>query len=171
MYVPIIVTIILISLDAVFIGMSLKLQRSFNIRVISIISATIFSICVSAYFVAGLLAEYIGFNASWFVGIAFLLLAIRHLFAKSEENKLYTVKVIIFLGIIMSIDAVVATTVLTLEHDKTFLIPILAFVGHLIFLLIGGLIARFINPPSTIHKIISASCLFLIAILNFVGIL
>jgi len=171
MYVAIIVTTMIVSIDAFFVGMALKLQNNFKPRVVLLISSVIATICFSAYFVAGKLAEYINFNTSWIVGVAFLLLGIRHLFSKEKEKGNISLRTIIALGVLMSVDAVVATTVLTLEHGPSILTPVLASLGHLMFLLIGGSIARFIKTRKKAHKVFSASCLFFIAALNFLGIL
>ena len=80
-------------------------------------------------------------------------------------------KAIIFLGFVMSIDDTLAITVLTLEYGQLIFIPILIVMGQLLFLLTGGFIAKFTNASPFVQKIISASCLFLIAILNFLEII
>jgi len=124
-----------------------------------------------SYFVAGALISYINFDVSWILGGVFLLLGIRHLFSKDEDKSLLSLGTIIALGFIISIDGFIATAVLTIDHGKTLLTPILASLGHLIFLFAGCYLVNFIKTSYKVHKYISASCLFLIAILNFVGIL
>jgi len=171
MYTAIIVTTMLVSIDAFFVGMALKLQNNFKPRVVFLISLVIATICFSAYLVAGLLTEYINFQTSWIVGFAFLLLGIRHLFSKGKEKETISLRTIVALGVLMSVDAVVATVVLTLEHGQSILTPTLASMGHLMFLLVGGFIARLIKTSKKTHKIFSAGCLFFIAALNFLGIL
>ena len=105
------------------------------------------------------------------MGAAFLILGIRSLFDKDEDKMLMAAGTITALGLIMSIDGVVATTVLTIEHGKFVLTPFLMPAGHLLFLLIGCCTAKYMKIPHKGHNIISASCFFLIAILNFADIL
>ena len=105
------------------------------------------------------------------VGAAFLILGIRSLFDKDEDKIVMAAGAIVVLGLIMSVDGVVATTVLTIEHGKILLMPFLMPAGHLLFLLFGCCAAKYIKTSHKVHNIISASCLFLVAILNFVDIL
>jgi putative Mn2+ efflux pump MntP len=171
MYIPIMVTIFLVSLDALFVGMSLKLQKSFRASYNFIIAGIIFALCVPAYFIAGGLMEHIDFDMDWIVGAAFLILGFRNLFAKDEEQMVLSIGAIIALGLVMSIDGVVATAALTIEQGKIFAIPILTALGHLAFLFIGCFAAKIIRTSHKVHNIISASCLFLVAALNFFDII
>jgi len=167
----IILTAILVSLDALFVGMSLKLQKGFKMIYLFIIASIILATSAAAYFVAGAIVQYITFETSVLVGAAFLILGIRSLFDKDEDKMAMTAGTIAVLGLIMSIDGVVATTALTIEHGKVFLTPFFMPSGHLLFMLAGCCIAKFIKTSHKVHNIISASCLFLIALLNFADIL
>jgi len=167
----IVITALLVSLDALFVGMSLKLQKGFKLTYLFIIASIILVTSVTAYFVAGVLSEHISFDTSILVGAAFSILGIRSLFDKDEDKMVMASGTIAILGLIMSIDGVVATTVLTIEFGKVFLTPFLMPAGHLLFLLAGCFIAKYIRTSHKVHNIISASCLFLVAILNFVEIL
>ena len=171
MYISIIVMILLVSTDALFIGMSLKLQKGFKLYYLFVISSIILAMCIFAYFIGGILARYIEFETSWVVGSVFLLLAIRNLFAKDEDKMILSMGTIVALGLVMSIDGIVATVVLAIEHKNIFLTPILATAGHLLFLLIGSFSAKFIKTSHKMHNIISASCLFIVSILNFMELL
>ena len=167
----IVITALLVSLDALFVGMSLKLQKGFKLTYLFIIASIILVTSVTAYFIAGVLSEHISFDTSILVGAAFSILGIRSLFDKDEDKMVMASGTIAILGLIMSIDGVVATTVLTIEFGKVFLTPFLMPAGHLLFLLTGCFIARHIRTSHKVHNIISASCLFLVAILNFVEII
>ena len=171
MYIAIITTVVLVSLDAIFVGMSLKLQKDFKPSFIFIISGILVAMSITAYFVAGALAGFMDFETSWLVGGAFLLLGVRNLFAKDEEKMNLTMGAIIILGLVMSIDCVIATVVLTIDQPETFFTPVIVSFGHFVFLLAGCLAAKFIKTSHKVHNIISASCLFLVAVLNFTGIL
>ena len=167
----IIITAILVSLDALFVGMSLKLQKGFRLAYLFVIASIILITSLAAYFVAGAIAEHVTFETSVFVGAAFLILGIRSLFDKDEDQMAMATGTIAVLGLIMSIDGVVATTALTIEHGKILLTPFLMPIGHLLFLLAGCCIAKFIKTSHKVHKVISATCLFLVAILNFVDVI
>jgi len=171
MYLPIIITATLVSLDALFVGMSLKLQKDFKRFFLFVIAAIIFCMSVIAYFLAGALIQYIDFKTSWIVGSAFLLLGIRNLFAKDEEKMALVIRAIVILGFVMSVDSIVGTIAVTVEHGKTFVSPVAMAAGHLVFLMIGSFAARFIKMSHKFHNIISAACLFFVAVLNFAGVL
>ena len=167
----IVITALLVSLDALFVGMSLKLQKGFKLIYLFIIASIILVTSVISYFVAGAITEYISFETSVLVGAAFLILGIRSLFDKDEDKMVMAAGTIAVLGLIMSIDGVVATTALTIENGKVLLTPFLMPAGHLLFMLIGCCAAKYIKTSHKVHNIISASCLFLVAILNFADIL
>jgi len=176
MHIPIIKTAILltaifVSLDAIFVGMSLKLQKGFKMPYIFLISGILLTVSVAAYYTAGALTGFIGFDASWIIGGAFLLLGIRNLFAKDEDKMILTTSAVIVISLVMSIDCVVATVALVLEQGQTILIPVLIVFGHFVFLVAGSYAVKFIKLPRKLRNVISASCLFLVAILNFAGII
>jgi len=170
MYSAIMITILLVSVDALFVGMSLRLQKDFKLYYLFIIFSIILAFSIAFYFVAGAVVERIDFAPNILVGVAFTLLGIRNLFAKDEEKMVLAIGSIVVLGLVMSIDAVVATVALTLEHGNIFFIPILAGASHLLLLLIGCFIARFIKTSHKVHNLISAFCLFLVALLSFAAI-
>ena len=69
MYFPIITTATLVSLDALFVGMSLKLQKDFKISFVFIITGILLAMSITAYIIAGLLTGSIDFETSWLVAI------------------------------------------------------------------------------------------------------
>ena len=169
MFLPVVITAALVSLDALFVGMSLALQKNFKRSYLLVIAAIIFVMSTIAYLAAGALRASIGFETSWIVGGAFVVLGVRNLFAKDEEKMTLSIGTIIALGLVMSIDGMVGAVAVTLEHGKTFLSPVLMGAGHLLFLLAGSFAARFVQTSHRVHNIISASCLFFVALLNFMG--
>ena len=170
MTIPIITMAVLVSLDALFVGMSLKLQKDFRLSFIFVISGILLAMSLIAYLIAGALIDFVNFEASWLVGGAFLLLGAKSLFAKDEEQMNLTMRTIIIFGLVMSIDCVVAIVALTIDQGEMLLIPFTVSFGHFVFLLAGCGAAKFIKTSHKVHNIISASCLFLVAILNFTGI-
>jgi len=169
MYAPVIVTAVLVSLDALFVGMSLKLQKGFKWRYLFIIAAIILALCTVAYFAAGGVRVHMNLHTGWIIGLAFVLLGVKNLFTRDEAKITLSVAAIIVLGLVMSIDGVVATVVLSIDQMHTFWTPVLMPVGHLAFLVAGCFAARFIKCSHKWHNIISAACLFLVAVANFTG--
>lgn len=160
----------LISLDALFVGMSLKLQKGFRWRYLFVISTIIMIFSSVAYVVACSLKDFIAFDLSWIVGTIFVFLGIKNLFASDRQKKSVSLLSTILLGIIMSIDAVVATVSLTIDQVQTFLIPVLLTAGHLLFLFVGAFVIHFIRMPPLWQNIISATCLFAVAMLKFTAV-
>jgi len=161
----------LVSLDALFVGMSLKLQKGFKLAYDFLIPSILLALSLIAYYVAGALSDLINFDTSWLVGGAFLILGVRNLFSKDEKSTILTTGTVIVLSLVMSIDSVITTVLLTIENGDTVLIPILVSLGHFIFLITGSYVVKFMKIPLKIRNIISASCLFLVAILNFTGVM
>jgi predicted tellurium resistance membrane protein TerC len=123
---------------------------------------------VIAFFITSALAEFITFNTSWMVGVAFLLLGLRNLLSKPSEDKPLALWPVIVIGLIMSIDAVVATAALTLEVGSMFIIPVAVAIGHFAYLYIGSFFMRFIKTSHKVSNIISAVCLMLVGVLNII---
>ena len=171
MFVPAVITASLVSLDAFFVGMSLRLKKDFNWLHLFVISSIILAMSVISYFAAGALIRHIDFETSWIIGGVFALLGFRDLFAKDEETMALAIGTIIVFGFIMSIDSMVGTIAVTVAHGKTLLSPVLMAGGHFLFLLIGSIAANFIKTSHKVHNILSASCLFLVAALNFTGVI
>ena len=167
MNVPILVTVIMVSIDAIFVGMSLGAQKGYKTRYSLIIASIIFFCSLVSFFIAIAVKQTIHFNSSQITGIAFTLLGIKNLFSKDEEKGTISLGSIVILGFVMSIDAVVATFFLTIDQMHSVLIPISAAAGHLILLLAGSYLTRYIKMSHKMHNVISASCLLLVAILNF----
>lgn len=160
-------TVTMVSIDAIFVGMSLGAREGYKHKY-PLIIATIILICsFVTFFIALAVKNTIHFNSNLIIGIAFVLLGIKNLFSRDEEKKDWSIGGIVVLGFVMSIDAVIATFLLTIEQQHSILIPISAAAGHLILLFAGSYLTKYIKMPHTWHNIISASCLFLVAILNF----
>lgn len=169
MYVGIMVTILLVSLDALFVGASLRLQKSFKYYYFFIIFGLILVSSIIFYFLAEAFAHFIDFDTGILLGVTFTIMGIRAMFEKEEDGPLVCITCMFALGAIMSIDAVVATIALTIEYGNLIWIPVLAAACHLLFLFVGSFSERFLKVSPKIRRIISAGCMFLIAIFNFTG--
>jgi hypothetical protein len=171
MYLGILITILLVSIDALFVGASLRLQRSFKFYYFFIIFGMILASSVVFFFVAEAIAPYITFDTGILLGVTFTVMGIRAIFEKEEDGPLICISCIVGLGLMMSIDAVVATVALTIEYGNFIWIPVLAAGCHLLFLFVGSLAERFMKVSPKARRGISAGCMFLVAALNFTGVL
>jgi putative Mn2+ efflux pump MntP len=171
MYISIIATAILVSLEALFVGISLKLQKGFKLVFAFMISGFLLAMSIIAFFASRVLIRFIGFEISWLVGGAFILLGIMTLFAKGEKQANLNIGTIIMASLIMSIDCVAATIALTISHGEKLVIPLMISLGHLVMLIAGYYAAKIIKTSYKVRKIISASCLFIIAVLIIAGVI
>ena len=171
MYIVSIVSVLLVSLDALFVGVSLRLRKQFEPLHNFIVFGVVLTMCTAACAAADALAVHIGFETSWLAGGAFLLLGLKNLLAKEEEKIALAIGTIVALGFFVSIDGAVLSAALTIEYGRAILTPIIVAAAHLLFLFVGSMLACCIKLPHKWRSIISASCLFLVAGLNFIGIL
>ena len=146
MYSAIIVTAALISIDALFVGMSLGSQKNFRHICFFVIAAIIFVICLSAALAASALRDYITFDTSLLVGGAFILLGVLSLFSKEEKKpERLAFGSLVVLGLVMSVDCAVGAAALTIDHSFHILTPVAITVGHLLYLPIGSFVTRFVK--------------------------
>ncbi|MCL2679327.1 MAG: hypothetical protein FWF18_03455 [Dehalococcoidia bacterium] len=173
MYASIFTTTVLVSLEALFVGMSLKLQKGFRLVYSFMISGFLIAMSLIAFFASRVLIRFIDFEVSWLLGGAFVLLGIVTLVSKDEgKNKTnLNIGTIIAASLIMAFECVVATIALTISHGELLLIPFAVSLGHLVMLIVGYYAVGIIKASHKTKKIISSSCLFIIAILFFTGII
>jgi len=171
MNIVIIITVLLVSVDALFIGMYLKLQNNFKHHYLLLLAFIKLICCMIAYLLASVIMKYINFDINFLVGIIFLILALETFFAGENKQKTINISSIILFGIIISLDGVLVTMVLTIDFGQIILIPLFVTISHLLFLITGSLAASYIETSYKLQNTISASCLLTIAILNFIGIL
>jgi len=170
-YISIFTTAILVSLEALFVGISLRLQQGFKLAFTFLISGFLLVMSIIAFFASRVLTKFIDFEISWLIGCAFILLGIMTLLSKDEGKTNLNIGTIIVASLIMAIDCVLATIALTISHGEKLLIPITVSLGHLAMLIIGYYAIKIIKTSRKAHKIISASCLFFVAALIFAGII
>jgi len=142
MFIPILSGLI-VSVDAFFIGLSLGLQKRCKFLYLAIINAFLFGLCVLGFLIAGQIYELIPIEPDLIVGFAFITLGlwtILHYFVsdyikqrkKTAEEVNISLKTIILVGLVMSIEAMVITmgiTFIFLPHS-TFVIPVTVALAH-----------------------------------------
>jgi len=137
MFLPILSGLI-VSIDAFFIGLSLGFNKRCRFLHLAIINAFLLALCIIGFFAAGHIYELIPFEPDYIVGVAFISLglwtilqyfAIRRI--KSTE-KPQSFKTIVLVGFVMSLEAMLITMGLTFifRPYSFFIIPITVAAAH-----------------------------------------
>ena len=115
MFMPILSGLI-VSIDAFFIGISLGLQEKCKFLYLCIINAFLFALCMFGFLIAEQIYELIPFDADIVVGVKFItfgLWYIIHYFVAKRLKRAAGLKTIIPVGIVMSGEAMLITMGLT----------------------------------------------------------
>jgi len=142
MFLPILSGLI-VSVDAFFIGLSLGLQKRCRFTYLVIINAFLLGLCILGFLLAGRLYEFIEIDTDLIVGFSFIALGswcILHYFIsrqikrrrRSGGEEHISRKTITLVGIVMSGEAMLITMGLTFIFlpDSTFLIPHTVALAH-----------------------------------------
>ena len=142
MFMPILSGLI-VSVDAFFIGLSLGLQKRCRFLYLVIINAFLLGLCILGFLLAGRLYEFIEIDTDLIVGFSFIALGswcILHYFiskhikgrrgSRGEEKT--SRKTIILVGLVMSGEAMLITMGLTFIFlpSSTILIPLTVALAH-----------------------------------------
>ena len=176
MFMPVLSGLI-VSVDAFFIGLSLGLQERCKFLHLVIINVFLFGLCILGFFIAEQIYELIPIDPDYIVGFAFIALGlwyILHYFilerAKSRkvniEEKKTSLRTISIVGLVMSLEAMVITMGITFIFlpNSTFLIPITVALAHfgystLTFMLVRRTNLKKISP--TVSVVISGMALII----------
>jgi len=154
MFMPVLSGLI-VSVDAFFIGLSLGLQKRCKFSHLAIINAFLFGLCVLGFLLAGRLYEYIGIDTDLIVGLSFVALGLwcilnyfisgcaKRCKGNAKEEKT-SPKAIIIVGLVMSIEAMLITMGITFIFlpNSTFLIPITVAFAHFGYSTLSFYLAR-----------------------------
>ena len=127
---------LIVSVDAFFIGLSLGLQKQCRFAYLAVINCFLLALCFLGYVIGGYVYELIWFDAGLIVGLSFIALGswyVLQCFICSNTNvRNGNFKAIIIIGLIMSIEAMLITMGITLIHypHSTILIPITIAGAH-----------------------------------------
>ena len=131
---------LIVSIDAFFIGLSLGLQKKCKFLYLIIINTFLFILCILGFFIAGQIYELIPFEPDYIVGFAFIALGlwtISHYiicnYIKSSVSKEeISHKSVILVGLVMSIEAMLITMGITFifQPYSTLFIPLTVSLAH-----------------------------------------
>ena len=166
MFMPVLSGLI-VSVDAFFIGLSLGLQTRCKFLYLAIINAFLLGLCILGFFIAGWLYELIKFDVDLLVGFSFIALGLWYIFHYfiSEHTKLRRVntggekaslRTIILVGLVMSVEAMMITMGITFIFlpYSTVIIPITVTLAHFGYSSISFFLAR----TKYIQRLPVASC-------------
>jgi putative Mn2+ efflux pump MntP len=134
---------LIVSVDALFIGISLGLQKRCKFLYIAVINLFLLGLCLVGFLVAGQIYELILFDSDLIVGFAFIALGLwtilqyfvfeyikRRKGTSGEVNA--SVKTIVIAGLVMSIEAMLITMGITFVFlpYSTIAIPLTVAVAH-----------------------------------------
>jgi len=142
MFLPILSGLI-VSVDAFFIGLSLGLQKRCKFLYLAIINVFLLGLCILGFLIAGQIYELIPFEPDYIVGFSFIALGIwtiLHFFISEHIKKRkgtteevnVSLKTILLVGLVMSVEAMLITMGITFIFlpSSTFVIPITVALAH-----------------------------------------
>lgn len=168
---------LIVSIDAFFIGLSLGLQKRCKFIYLTIINIFLLGLCILGFLIAGQVYEVIPFEPDYIVGFVFIALGtwyIMHYFVSEfikrhrevkEETK-GSLKIIVLIGLVMSFEAMLITMGITLifAPHSNFLIPITVALAHFVYSAISFYLARtnyVSRMPVILSHIISGAALII----------
>lgn len=120
---------LIVSVDAFFIGLSLGLQKRCKFLHLVVINAFLFGLCVMGFFIADRLYKRLTFDMDTIVGVSFISLGLwcvlRGLWARGKESR----NTIVLVGLVMSIEAMMITMGLTFMF-LSFVVPVTVALAH-----------------------------------------
>jgi len=172
---------LIVSMDAFFIGLSLGLQKKCKFLYLAIINIFLFALCILGFFIAGQVYELIPFDPDLVVGVAFVALGLwcifHYLISESikrrkgiTSEKKVSLKSITLVGLVMSGEAMLITMGITLVFlpNSTILIPITVALAHFVYSTLSFYLARAKQVkriPVAVSHVISGTALIIYGLL------
>jgi len=173
MFMPVLSGLI-VSVDAFFIGLSLGLQKKCKFLYLVVINVFLFGLCMLGFFLAGQVYESIPIDPDLIVGFAFISLGlwtILHYFVSQRRKGTLkdtntSRKTIVLVGLVMSIEAMLITMGITLVFlpYSNLLIPLTVALAHFGYSALSFYLARtkYIQRiPAYLSHVISGAALII----------
>ena len=174
MFIPVL-TGLIVSVDAFFIGLSLGLQERCKFLYLAAINIFLLGLCIFGFLMAGWLYERIPFDPDYVVGFSFIALGLwcilQYFIAAYNkrrkgniEKENVSLKTTILVGLVMSVEAMLITMGITFIFlpDSTFLIPITVAFAHFGYSALSFYLARTKHVkriPAVLNHVISGCAL------------
>ena len=168
---------LIVSVDAFFIGLSLGLQKRCKFLYLAVINAFLFGLCILGFLIAGRVYEHIPFEPDYIVGFAFIGLGLwyilhyfisKHIQSRKSDaeggEEVTSLKTLIPVGLVMSGEAMLITMGITFIFGvySTFVIPITVALAHFGYSTLSFFLARtsFVRRiPPIVSNVISGLAL------------
>jgi len=134
---------LVVSVDALFIGLSLGLQKNCRFAYLAAINAFLFALCIAGFLLAGHVYEIIPFEPDLIVGFAFISLGAWSILQyiifgrikrgnRTQNQTQASRKTIVLVGLVMSIEAMMITMGITFVFmpNSSIVIPITVAAAH-----------------------------------------
>lgn len=157
---------LLVSIDALFIGVSFGTQKRCRFWHVLVINICLFGLCMLGYLLGILIGDRVDIELDLVIGILFIALGLwvigayflfeRRKQKDAEGEGKHQTKNIALTGIFMSVEAMFITIGLTLTLDvRTILIPITVGLAHFVYSAVTFALAKYLRklPPMVGHII------------------
>jgi len=133
---------LIVSVDALFIGLSLGLQKSCRFVYLAVINGFLLTLCIAGFVLAGHIYEIIPIEPDLIVGLAFISLGLWSIlqyiiFGRAKRNgeiqgKAQSRRTIVLIGLVMSVEAMMITMGITFIFQPygTIAIPVAVAAAH-----------------------------------------
>ena len=183
MFMPVLSGLI-VSVDAFFIGLSLGLQKKCKFLYLAIINTFLLGLCILGFMIAGQIYEIIPFDPDLIVGFAFIFLGLwtiaqyficmylcKRKGHAGEEGA--STKTFVIVGLVMSIEAMLITMGITFIFlpSSTFIIPLTVAIAHFGYSAISFFLARTKHVrriPAVVSHVISGCALIIYGLMALV---
>ena len=171
MFLPVLSGLV-VSVDAFFIGLSLGLRKKCRFLHLAVINVVLFGLCMLGFFLAGQIYAWIPFDADVIVGVSFILLgcwSILHCCIAQRRKKDALDEntprnTIILVGLVMSAEAMLITMGITLIFlpERTLWIPLTVALAHFGYSALSFRLARverLQRVPAVVSHVVSGLAL------------
>jgi len=173
---------LIVSVDAFFIGLSLGLQEKCRFAYLVAINAFLLVLCIMGFLVAGRIYENIPFEPDYIVGFAFIAMGIwtilcyviaKHTAEGQRKQDRKSVKNIIIIGLVMSGEAMLITMGITFIFlpYSSFFIPVAVAFAHFGYSALSFFLARtkYVRRiPDVLSYVISGTALIIYGLMALV---
>ena len=176
MFMPVLSALV-VSVDAFFIGLSLGLQKKCRFLYLVIINIFLLGLCILGFLIAERIYGLIEFDSDLIVGVAFITLGlwcilqylvseyIKRRKGSTGESK-PSLKAIILVGLVMSVEAMLISMGITFifSPDLTFFVPLTVALAHFGYSALSFHLARIKcvkRIPAAISHVISGFALII----------
>ena len=145
MFYYLLITAITVSIDSLFCGLSLRMNKIKKLTLVLGIALTVFIMCTIANYLALFLFDYLNEKTASFGGVLLILVGLYNLFKKDdgkEKPLSNSIKQTLVIGFSVGLDGALANLSLALMGINAFYVPITIALTHALMIWIGILIAN-----------------------------